>query len=178
MNSLRTLLDILLLRTGPQNLPVSPGFVGIGAAAVVLIDFLSLPPQTEPGIGQVLFVLLRPVLYGATMWLLLKQRGFPERWLQMAAAVYAAIALMSLLRLPLLPALVEMLRQGPGATLGWQAYASLILEIWFLTVMSRCLREALEIRTPASVLVSIAVVFALEILRFGLAPLFGLTDAV
>jgi hypothetical protein len=178
MNTLMLFLNFFVLRAKPQDLPASTALLAAAAAVCMIADFLSLPDK-ESLFGPALFVGTRPVLYGAACWFLLKQRGFEARWVQTATALFAAIAMLSLLRLPLLPALLEMMKQAPvegqPIALGWQAFASFALELWFLVLVARILREALELRPWVSALVCIGVVFSIEITRFVLAPSFGLT---
>lgn len=173
MNSLRLILDICLLRGRTQDLPVSGSLVVQAALASMAVDFLGLA-DPDVGLGHFLFVFTRPLMYGLALWLVLKGRGFPERWWQAAAAMFSVLAIFTLVRLPLLPALGQAVSEGPGATWPWQVFASLAIEIWFLVVMARILREALEIRMPLAVLSAVVMVFSVEILRLVLAPFFGL----
>jgi hypothetical protein len=175
MNTLTTFLNLFVLRAKPQDLPTSTQLLALAAVVAMAADFLSLPDR-DPLLGHALFVGTRPLLYGAVLWLLLKQRHFEARWVQTATAIFAALAMLSLLRLPLLPALLEMVKQGPGMTLGWQAWASFVLELWFLILVARILREALELRPWVSAVVCVGVVFSIEITRFLLAPVFGIMD--
>lgn len=175
MHTLTLFLNLFVLRARPQDLPASLVLLVLAAAVGMVADFLTLP-DSDPLLGHVLFVGTRPLLYGAVCWLLLRQRHFEARWLQTTTALLAVLAMLSIVRLPLLPALIEMVKQGPGMVLGWQAYASFVLELWFLVLVARILREALEIRPWVSALVCVGVVFSIEITRFVLAPMFGLTD--
>ena len=177
MAFLRLILDICLLRGKPQDLPTSHTLLVLAALAGVAVDFLSLP---EPGfdLGRLLFVISQAVLFGAGLWLLLKLRGFAVRWTQTATALYAANAVFSLLLLPLIPALAEMLEAGPPASLGWQGMLMMVLSGWFLAVMARVLREALESSLLGSFGLSLALIFAVRLVGFVLAPLFGLKAGV
>lgn len=177
MNTLTLFLNLFTLRAKPQDLPTSTALLALAAVTGMVADFLTLPDR-EPIVGHALFVATRPLLYGAVVWLLLKQRNFEARWQQTATALFASLAALSVLRLPLLPALIETLKQGPGATLGWQAYASFLLELWFLILVARILREALELKPWVSALACVAVVFSIEITRYVLAPAFGIMDPV
>jgi len=182
MNTLSLFLNLFVLRAKPQDLPSSRQLLALTAVLCMVVDFLALPDH-DPLIGHVLLVGTRPLLYGVVAWLLLKQRHYEERWTQTATALFGALAILSLLRLPLLPALIEMMNQqtqGQPAslTLGWQAYASFALEIWFLILVARILREALEIPPWVSALVCVGVVFSIEITRFVFAQMFGIMDPI
>jgi hypothetical protein len=179
MNTLTTLINLFVLRAKPQDLPTSTQLLAVAAVAAMAADFLSLPDR-DPLLGHALFVGTRPLFYGAVLWLLLKQRHFEARWVQTATAIFATLAMLGLLRLPLLPALLEMVKQGQtsgqGMALGWEAWASFALELWFLILVARILREALELKPWVSAVVCVGVVFSIEITRFVLAPLFGIMD--
>jgi hypothetical protein len=177
MNILRTIIEICLLRGKPQDLPASAALVVVSALVSVAIDVFSIP---EGGLqpGPALFVLVQTLLFGAAVWVALRQRGFPARWLQTVTALYAVNALFSLMLLPLLPALVEMIRQGPEVTVGWPGYVALLLTGWFLAVVARVVREAMELSPLGGFLVSLALILAVRAAGFVLAPLFGFTGPV
>lgn len=174
MSLLRQFLDICLLRGRTQDLPTSTNLVLGTAVASVVIDFASLPEEARNP-GHLLFVISQVALFGAAVWLLLRQRGFPERWIQTITALYAVNAAFSLVLMPFLPALAEMLKQGPGVAPGWPAWLALALTAWFLAVMARVLHEALETGMLASFMLSLAVIFAVRLLGLVLMPLFGVT---
>lgn len=174
MNTLRLLLDLCLLRGRVQDLPASMGLVGLTAAASVAISMLALPDRGAD-LERLLFVATQVALLGGGVWLALRLRGFAARWMQTISALYAANAVFSLLKLPLLPALLEMMRQGPGGELTWQVYVALVVEVAFLAVTTRVLREALETGIVRALVAGVAIVFAVEMIGLVLAPLFGLT---
>jgi heme/copper-type cytochrome/quinol oxidase subunit 3 len=173
MNTLRLLLDLCLLRGRAQDLPASMQLVWLTAATSVVVDVLSLP-DGGADLGRILFVASQVVLFGATIWLVLKLRGFPERWMQTISALYAANTAFSVLLLPMLPALMAMYEGGPGTPVGWQAYVMLAVTGWFLVVTARVLREATEWPLLPSFLVSIACITVVRAAGLVLAPLFGL----
>jgi len=173
MNTLRLLLDLCLLRGRAQDLPTSTHLVGLTAVSSVAVDVLSLP-DGGADLGRILFVASQVVLFGASIWLVLKLRGFPARWMQTITALYAANTAFSLLLLPFLPALAAMVEAGPGKPIGWQAYVMLALTGWFLAVTARVLREATEWPLLPSLLVSIACIAVVRVVGIMLAPLFGL----
>ena len=169
---LRLFLDICLLRGRAQDLPTSTNLMAGTALASVAIDFFSLPHEARNP-GHLLFVASQVALFGLAVWLLLRQRGFPERWTQTLTALFAVNAAFSLVLMPFLPALAEMIKQGSGVAPGWQVYLALGLTAWFLAVMARVLHEALETGMLASFFLSLAVIFAVRILGLVLMPLFG-----
>jgi len=172
MNIVRLILDICLLRGRAQDLPASSPLVWLTAAVSVVVDILSMP-EPRLDVARLLYATSQVALFGASVWGVLKLRGFPARWMQTISALYAANALFSLLLLPFLPALAEMVEKGPGATPGWEAYVMLALSVWFLAVMARVLREAAELGLLASFFTSIACLAFVRFLGLLMAPLFG-----
>lgn len=172
MNTLRIIVDICLLRGRAQDLPASRNLVWLAAFASVAVETLGMP-ERGLDVGRLLFLVSQVALFGGAIWLVLRLSGFPARWLQTVSALYSANAIFSLLLVPFLPALAEMIRQGPGATLAWQGYVSLLLSGWFLAVMTRVLREATEWSLGVSLLASIGSIVAVRVLGFLTAPLFG-----
>jgi hypothetical protein len=177
MHILKILLDICLLRGRAQDLPASLHLVWLTAAASVVVNVLGMPEQASD-MAQMLFIVSQAVLFGAVVWLLLRLRGFPARWMQTITALYAVDAVFSLLLLPFLPALMEMIKQGPEAKPGWEAYLLLALSGWLLLIIARVLREATEWPLPLAFLAGFTSLLAVRILGHLLAPLFGLMVAV
>ena len=173
MPILKIILDICLLRGRAQDLPASMNLVWLAAAASVAVNALGMPERATD-LAQLLFIATQQVLFGAVVWLLLRLRGFPARWTQTITALYAVDAVFSLLLLPLLPALMEMIKQGPEARPGWEAYILLALSGWLLLIIARVLREATEWPLPLAFLAGFTSLLAVRILGHLIAPLFGL----
>jgi len=173
MHIFKIILDICLLRGRAQDLPASMNLVWLTAVASVAVNALGMP---EPALdlAQLLFIASQALLFGAAVWLLLRLRGFPTRWLQTVTALYAVDAVFSLLLLPFLPALMEMIKLGPEAKPSWEAYVLLALSGWLLLIIARVLREATEWPLPLAFLAGFTTLLAVRILGHLLAPLFGL----
>jgi hypothetical protein len=134
---LRTFLDIVLWRQGPQDLPASNLLVALTLAAYVLVTWL-------------VFLVADPALLAATVWLLLRLYGHVERFQQTAAAVFGTGALLGIaLYLPL-QILVTGLGFDPASPVA-QA-AALLLVVVFALVTGRIIKLA----TGASLLTGIA----------------------
>lgn len=172
MNFLKNILDICLLRGRVQDLPTSTRLLGLTAVASVVVNILSMPEQNL-GIAQLLFVALQPVLFGAVIFALLRLRGFPERWVQTMTALYAVDAVFSLLKLPLLPAMIDMLKEGPEAQFRWEGVLLLFLGGWLLLITARILREATEWPLPLAFFASLTALLMVFMLSYLLMPLFG-----
>ena len=173
MHILKIILDICLLRGRTQDLPTSVGLVWITAAASVTVNSLGMKGQ-DVGFAPLLFIVSQVALFGAVVWLVLRLRGYPARWLQTMTALYAVDAVFNLLLLPLLPALVEMLKQGPEVVPGWEGFAMLALVGWLLLIIARVLREATEWPLPLAFLTGLTSLLVVRTLGLLLVPLFGL----
>ena len=173
MHLLKIILDICLLRGHAQDLPASVKLVWITAAASVVVNTLGMMGQ-DIGLAPLLFIVSQVALFGAAVWLVLRLRGFPTRWLQTITALYAVDAVFNLMLLPLLPALVEMLKQGPQITPGWEGFVMLAMVGWLLLIIARVLREATEWPLPLAFLAGLTILLAVRMVGLFLVPLFGL----
>jgi hypothetical protein len=148
---LQTLFAIVLLRGRPQDLPVSRALVLSCALAAVVTDYM-LDRFHEDLFERLQFAVTQTVLLGATVWGALRLRGMPERWMQTIAPLFAASALINILSWPVLAA-----ARGPtGDDALWALTLGFAMTIWFLAVMVRVLRHALEASLPVSVLAAFA----------------------
>ncbi len=173
MATLRLLIEICLFRGKTQDLPASVNLVALAVLASILVDTASFP---APGFEfrHLLFAVLQSGLFGGGLWLVLKWRKFPERWIQTASALYAINAFFSLLVVPLAPALQEMAKADAQLVFGWQALVAVFLSGWFLAVMTQVLREALETSLLAGFTVSLALMIAVFVVGSLLAAFLGL----
>lgn len=174
MDFIKSIFAICLLRGRAQDLPASLGLMILTAAIGVVVNTAGLSGP-DLGSAHVLFIVMQTALFGAAVWALLRLRGFPARWLQTMTALYAVDAIFSMLLLPLLPALVEMVKQGAQAQLGWEGVALLFLSGWLLLIIARVLREATEWPLPLAFLAGLTVLLAVRMVGHMLVPLFGLS---
>lgn len=177
MHILKIILDICLLRGRAQDLPASMNLVWLTAAASVAVNAVGMPERAT-NLAQLLFIVSQAALFGAVIWLLLRLRGVAARWMQTITALYAVDAVFSLLLLPLLPALMEMIKQGPEAKPGWEAYLLLAISGWLLLIIARVLREATEWPLPLAFLAGFTSLMAVRLIGHVMAPLFGLSVQV
>lgn len=173
MPILKIILDICLLRGRAQDLPASVQLVWIAAAASVTANSLGMLGQ-DAGLAPFLLIVSQIALLGAAVWLVLRLRGFPARWLQAMTALYAVDTVSTLLLLPLLPALVEMLKQGPEVVPSWEGYAMLALVGWLLLANARVLREATEWPLPLAFVTGLTLLLVVRMIGIFLVSLFGL----
>lgn len=180
MKTLRLVIEICLLRGRAQDLPAGMPYVWLSGVTSAAVDLLSLP-AAEISPGHVLFIAMEVLLFGATLWVVLKLRGVPERWMQAVTALYAANAVFGLMLLPLVPALAEFARlaqQGATPAAGWEVYITMFLSGWFLAVMTRVLREATGWSLGLSLAATFASVAFVRIVGAILASAFGLQGGV
>lgn len=148
---LNTLLAIFLLRGRPQDLPASRPLVWFTALAVVLTDYV-LDRLHEDPVSRLSFAAAQAVLLGAVVWLALRLRGYPERWMQTIAPLYAASAFINLLSWPLLSGIDRAQADGPS----WPLLFGFIMTLWFLAIMTQVLRHALAIPIALGLLAAIS----------------------
>ncbi len=149
---LNTLLAITLLRGRAQDLPASRALVLGTAFAAFATDFM-LDRIHDDSFERLRFAATQTALLGAVVWLALRLRGVPERWMQTITPLFAASALINLLSFPVL-ALIQ--RDQPATDAAWALLFGFGMTVWFLAVMVRVLREALEASLALSVLAAFA----------------------
>jgi hypothetical protein len=172
----RQLLEVCVLRRGPQDLPYS-----VPATAAALVALLAL--QVAAGTwhdapvravaGQALVTLL--LLPGVTAPLL-RARGFDNRLAQTLLAQAGTGFLFTLAMLPaamvLLPYAVMAQAQAqvtPPPQAALAAFAGIVLFVWKLRVDAWIWMQALDLRRPRALLLAVILVIA-ELL---LVPLFA-----
>lgn len=143
MNGLAPMLNILRLRTGPQDLPADNGtlifWVGIALIAGMVIGI----PLYGFGQALALNVMDLVVLY-AFVVIVLNMRGVPDRWRQTFTAMAGTGALLGLLM-----ALLMLLAGGPDPARDPEEVATgivfgmLVLFAWLLLVFGHILQQAL-----------------------------------
>lgn len=144
MTSLRLLLEMLLLRARPQDLPASRLGLGLALSANALADGLALLDQM-PVLAALQAAVLDTLLLTVFVLALLAWRHFNARAPQTLTALAGIGALFSL-----------MVWSGTGLVSGEAGLAvvvSLIL-LWYLAVAGHILRHALEISWLAGVALS------------------------
>lgn len=138
---LRVLIDILLLRRGPQALPAAPALAGLCAAAYALSGFVSLlgsGPSLQVVLAQTVLDLM---LLTAFTHLLLLAFGKSARFLQTWTALTGTGTLFALMVIPL----TWLFAQNGGtdvAPIGSYLYLGLVL--WSIAVMAQVLMHALS----------------------------------
>lgn len=166
---LTSLRDTCLFRRGPEDMPYSPLLL---VALLVACAAMQVGFNLDDGAGPA--VVAGSIIGGLAaigmVWLLLRGRGKPERFVQTTtslAAVYLLFGLAGNLLALLLPlkALREQLVSHPAhmpALTGTQTLVVLVvaaLEIWQLCIWIGTLRRALDFTVAGGVLVFLLLVF-------------------
>ena len=163
-----------MLRGRPQDLPASTSLLWLFVATSLLTDYLGAASSYGPGTQRLFLVVAQTVFFAGVIWAVLRMRGFPERWLQTLMALFAANTIFGLIMLPVLPEVVEMLRQGPNAVIGWQAYFAFGGSIWYLMIMTHVMRHAIELSIALSALVSIGCLITVRVMEVLLMSFFAI----
>jgi len=156
------LIDIVLLRSGPEQLPASPGLLTIVVAmnvavSAIVYSLLAKPPlhwQLQLLVGTVVTLVWFRVAFGFV--------NKPERFLQTSAAVFGTNTLFVPALIPMVAELLPFLEK-PEPTASPPALLSLlaaVLGIWLLTVQVRIVRAAFEWHFIAAIIFIFGMNFA------------------
>lgn len=166
MNALlRKLIDICLLRAGPQDLPWSLPLTRALVVASLALDLLYV---TLLGSERAVFgrLLLSLALLLGVPWLLLGLRGRRERYVQTLAALCGTGMVFTVVFLPLAllmsgmpPPSMETPPEPGQLLLGWLTLAMLA---WKLSINAHIYRHALDLRLGLAMLVAVGL-FVLEL---------------
>jgi len=146
---IRTLLDIMRLRAGPQDLPAGAG-LAIAVAAAWLVQGLVTDRMLEQPDSTPRTLLAIGIQFGAVL-ALLRLRNLGERIPQTICALAGTGFIFGLLALLLLLQL-DPARPQPGVAL---AYLGLF--IWSLAVDGHIYRHALSIKMSLGILVAVLI---------------------
>lgn len=166
---IRTYVDIVLFRQGPEALPVSQTLLFITIAANVLLDSAASAVLPMPGVENPVFIALVQVAFVlAWYWASLRIAGKPERFLQTATAVFG-------IQVVLGPVLVLILALSPQTAIDpqtppWVVLPMAVLGMWVLVVGSRILRAATQWPMGICVAVTLAQAVMGRLLISGLFP--------
>jgi hypothetical protein len=145
------------------------------------LDFVTSAYLQGPNLGGLLSVVLHEAVFVGAVWVLLKLRHHPERWLQSITALSAASVLLGLVLLPVLPKLAELvefarlafetlqrgevLHEVPAMPLRWLAWLFFIIAVWKLLVMAQVLRHAMELSFAWCVVIGFFTVISVSIVE-------------
>jgi hypothetical protein len=160
MGVLAAFFNLCRLRAGPQDLPYSPGLLlaviiaefGFSVMANNLLATAEVPPSPWRMLWAI--VLTQGALYGV---LRAAQKG--NRFMQTALAWNAIVLVFDLLTVPMLALMGHLPAKPEEATalqlaLSWPMLAVIV---WVCVALVRVMRQALELRTAAALLLTLAV---------------------
>ncbi|RJS92262.1 hypothetical protein D3260_12815 [Salinisphaera sp. Q1T1-3] len=161
----RRLVDLVLFRRGPQDLPGDQSTLIASAVAYCIAQFVQIV-MVAANAGPALFqALLASILLGLYAALVLRLRRLPNRFNQTATALFGAGTIITLLMLAPthgLASYIESLRAASASAASdvatpspLAALAYVALGIWGLAVYSHIYRHALEVPIAAGVAVTI-----------------------
>lgn len=139
---LRLYWDILRLKRGPEDLPVSAALLFITVAARIGLGLLAntLIPQSESHPTALMLIDCVVVLVWGRAVLQLARR--PERYLQTLTAVFGCELLLQVLSGATLAAYVAATAAGSTAVAQLAALAIYVIYLWILVAVVRILRSA------------------------------------
>ncbi|MFO1394409.1 MAG: hypothetical protein U1F09_11665 [Steroidobacteraceae bacterium] len=140
---LRTFLDIVLWRRGPQDLPDSSLLVWITAVAYVATGALQLLIfGSDSGPMWLFYLFGDPLLLAGYVWLMLALYRHPARFRQAAAAVFGTGALLGMLLY--IPVQVAISSFGLEESETLVGIIALVLVVVFALVTGRIVKLATE----------------------------------
>ena len=140
---LQSLVNVLLFRAGPQDVPSSWYLLKISAGASLLTAAATAVGMLNLGITQALITSVAKILvYALLVYLLLKSSKKPERWLQTMITLYGTLAITNAISIPFVPDLQEVEEGKYVIVPGYGVMIVAALEIWFLVILARTLRAA------------------------------------
>jgi len=157
---LRTFLDIVRFKAGPQDLPSSPALLVITFIATVLTHVMTDAPYNSASTIW-LVAITQAGAFGFILWVVLSIGSKRERWLQTTTALYGAGSLLQLLTIPVSYLLGN---QQSSISLGMPSLLLLGIAFWFLAVMSWVFRQSLGIKTGMSLLLSLGCQFVILVM--------------
>lgn len=171
IQTLRVTLDILRLRTGPQDLPSSWPLLYQTAAAFTLVNILALLTNLSPPAAVLNGLVVSGLLALLTHWFL-RRRGFGARFAQTCTALMASGAVLGFAGLwPImgLQPFFEAVRALPPDATPEQlpqpamlpTLAYLVIGTWQMVVMGHVYRHALEVTLGRGLLLAMVYQIAL-----------------
>jgi hypothetical protein len=159
---LKTFLDIVLWRRGPQDLPSSALLFWLTLAAYIAVSVIQLAVLGETGTAWFVFLVVDPALLTGSVWLMLRLYAHPERFQQTAAAVLGTGALLGLVLYLPLQLLLTALGQGPQS--GLSIVFALVLLATFALVNGRILKLGTDSNLLTGVAVSLTYFLLINLL--------------
>jgi len=153
-----TLVNIARLRGSPADLPASAN----NLYKLVLLDLIvSAVASAQAGqmlLAQTVFAL---GLHLGLIWLILRQFGKPERFVQTATAWFGVDLLLTLLLLPMLAFIAQYAGVEPvPASAQMMVSLLMVISLWMLLAFGHIFRSALEMPLLVGVLIALSMLIA------------------
>lgn len=146
-------LGIIMLRSGPEDLPGGPAVATVGVLAYIGVSALTLSVSERPG-NPVLILTIAVIVPLVTARFILNLVGKPARWQQTVAALFGTSALLALPNFPLLLSTADPPPAGP-------VLLALAVFVWSFAVDAHIWRRALEVSFTTGLVVAV-VLFAIS----------------
>jgi hypothetical protein len=160
LGSLRALLvgliDIILLRRGPDALPTSQALLALTVGASAAISaFVSAKLASEAAKAWPVVLALSIAFVLGWYYVTLKRAKKPERFVQTMTAMFGVNALTTPIIVPLLGSFMSQAQnpaaaQAPVQTPGPLVLVALVISVWVIAVNVHIVRSALEWTIPAA----------------------------
>lgn len=172
----RRLVDLMLFRAGPQDLPGNRTTLMASAVAYCIVLFAQVL-VVAPGAVAAVQAVLATFLLGLYASSILRLRKLPNRFTQTATALYATGAVLTLIMIGPTHAMAPYLQQMAQASNpqsvptppGLVAVVYLIVGVWGLALYSHIYRHALGV----SILLGVGATIAFELLVLVIFSLLG-----
>jgi hypothetical protein len=169
------LIDIILLRGGPEQLPASSGLLAVVVALSVAVSALISAILAKAPINWEAQLLLQTAVIFVWFKVAFTLAKKPERFLQTATAVFGVITLFAPAYIPIHAELQPfLLNPDPKVPppMGLMLLG-LLTELWLITVLARIVRAAFEWPVLGSVVFLLGMIFASALaygMLFGVPP--------
>lgn len=151
MNVLKLLLDLCLFQAKPQDLPASSTLVVATTVAAIVTNIL-----THRADGQIPMVIAmstaQVVVFGFAIWMVLRWKQKVERFRQTVTAIFGTSALLQLVAWPVVGWLHQV-KESPDASMPMTLLFA--LSIWVLAIAVYVMKQALELGTGVSFLITV-----------------------
>ena len=144
LSLVRFFIQLCFLRARPQDLPASQALLGLVAAVNVLIGTLLVTPALGNPFTALQASLLDTAILAGFVWLLLRFRSHPGRFLQAATAAIGVSAVIAAASIPLQWMLPTDTTEGVTAAAETVSLALLLLIVWLQVALGHVLRHALD----------------------------------
>lgn len=167
-----------------QDLPAHLHALKIAAGAAFITEILTLLRQ-ESMMFAAFLAAVKLALLAIIVYFVLKVHLKPERWQQTITALFGAQFIVNILTIPFMDDLLE-LKQYQEVTVGSPPQLTItlglifvaIVQLWYLVLMMRIFREAMEISTVRATLNTFLVLYLITIALGALIGGFGSVTAL